>query len=50
MKKPPIPTFIAHYPQSKSNRALGFFIIVIVLIILTGAIIYFTNKKEDETA
>jgi len=49
MKKPPIPTFVAHYPQPSSGKIV-ITLIVIALIVLTGAIIIFTNKKEDETA
>ena len=47
--KPPIPTFIAHYPQPSKNG--GYYAVLAVLLVVAIIIFVLTVKaqKKDET-
>lgn len=44
MKKPPIPTYIAHVAQPQGNNSLIYITIALALV----ALFYYLNKKKNE--
>ncbi|MCH2225994.1 MAG: hypothetical protein MK066_14595 [Crocinitomicaceae bacterium] len=49
MKKPPIPTFIAHYPQPKQSK-IGLIVILSIVAIGTAFGIYLYKQAQKDEA